>query len=446
MIALEEKEFALTERQKEAIDIIGSEAIFVLLYGGARSAKTFTIVRSIIWRALAVPKSRHAILRFRFAHLKNSIIYDTFPKVMDLCFPKCPHKLDKQDWFVRFPNGSEIWFGGLDDKERTEKILGNEYSSIYLNEVSQIQYRTVLLVKTRLAQVCRYERNGEIRELRLKMLFDENPPGKAHWSYKLFINKKDPVTGDELKKPGEYASLLMNPADNLENLSDVYLGMLDEMPKMQRDRFYLGKFADDNDHPLWTTEVLDANRVSEVPQLIRIVVAVDPSGAKDTQDEKKDPIGIAVAGLGIDGNAYLLEDLTLLAGPATWGKVAVEAYHRHSADRIVGEDNFGGAMVEYVIRAADSLVPYKNVRASRGKVVRAEPIAALTEQGKIKFAGRFDELEDELLEFTTEKYMGKKSPNRADAFVWAMTDLFPGLTKKETSYTGPISIPRAKRF
>lgn len=445
MIA-EKEEFKLTDKQREAIGIIGSPALYILLYGGSRSAKTFTIVRSIIWRALAAPKSRHAILRFRFAHLKNSIIYDTFPKVMDLCFPNCPHKLDKQDWFVRFPNGSEIWFGGLDDKERTEKILGNEYSSVFLNEVSQIQYRTVLLVKTRLAQVCKYERNGELRDLRLKMFFDENPPAKGHWTYKLFVEKKDPVTGDNLKKPDEYASLLMNPVDNLQNLSDQYLDILEEMPKLQRDRFYLGKFADDNDNPLWTSEIIDSNRVNDVPQLIRIVVAVDPSGAKDNLDEKKDPIGIVVAGLGIDGNAYLLEDLTLLSGPASWGKTATEAYHRHSADRVVGEDNFGGAMVEFVIKAADSNVPYKNVRASRGKVVRAEPIAALTEQGKVKFAGRFDELEDELLEFTQEKYMGKKSPNRADAFVWAMTDLFPGVVRQEKSNGGPLYIPRAKRF
>ena len=124
--------FKLTSKQDEAITLLGSESAYILLYGGSRSTKTFTILRTIVWRALAVAKSRHAVLRFRFNHVKASIVYDTFPKVMELCFPDVTYKLDKSDWFAVFPNGSEIWFGGLDDKERTEKILGNEYASIFL--------------------------------------------------------------------------------------------------------------------------------------------------------------------------------------------------------------------------------------------------------------------------------------------------------------------------
>ena len=97
----------------------------------------------------------------------------------------------------------------------------------------------------------------------------------------------------------------------------------------------------------------------------------------------------------------MLEDLTLNAGPATWGKVVASAYQRHKADRVVGEGNFGGAMVEFVIKTADPLISYKTVTASRGKVVRAEPISALHETGKVKMVGRFDDLEDELMSFTT---------------------------------------------
>ena len=160
-------EFKLTEKQHDAIDLFASPAMYVLLYGGSRSTKTFTIIRNIINRALLVRGSRHAVLRFRFSHVKNSVVYDTFPKVMELCFPGCPFKLNKSDWFVRFPNGSEIWFGGLDDKERTEKILGNEYATIFLNECSQISYSAYIIMITRLAQQCFYERDGERRELRL---------------------------------------------------------------------------------------------------------------------------------------------------------------------------------------------------------------------------------------------------------------------------------------
>lgn len=434
-----QKPFKLTDKQNEAIELLGSIAQYILLYGGSRSTKTFTILRTIIWRALAVDKSRHAVIRFRFNHVKASVIYDTFPKVMELCFPDVSYHLDKSDWFVTFPNGSEIWFGGLDDKERTEKILGNEYASIFLNEISQISYQGFLILITRLAQVCYY---GEGKELRQKMYLDENPPNKGHWSYKLFIEKKDPDSNQPLSNPDDYDSMLMNPADNAANLSEAYLKALQNLPKRQRERFWDGKFGDNTENALWTMDIIEKSRVSEVPDLVRIVVAVDPSGASDDENENNDAIGIGVAGIGIDGVGYVLEDLTLKAGPAKWGKIVASAYERHNADRVIGEQNFGGAMVEFVVKTANPNIPYKSVSASRGKVVRAEPISALHEVGKIKFVGTFPDLEDELLGFTTTGYTGSRSPNRADWFVWAITELFPGIAKPIQN-NGPIKIPMA---
>lgn len=445
----QDKPFKLTERQEEALGLIGSEVLYILLYGGSRSTKTFTIVRTIIWRALAVPNSRHAILRFRFSHVKASIFYDTFPKVMRLCFPHVPYKSNKEDWFVKFPNGSELWFGGLDDKERTEKILGREYATIFLNEVSQISYDSFLLMITRLAQQCFYKaRDGTTKELSLKLFLDENPPNKGHWTYKLFIDHREPKSKAPMVDPQDYGSMLMNPVDNLENLPDAYIRALQKLPKSQRDRFWLGKFADDSDNALWTAEIIQEARVNAIPDgvsLVRIVVAVDPSGAGDTNNENNDEIGIGVAALGSDGIGYVLEDLTLKAGPKKWGGVAASAYQRHKADRVIGEANFGGAMVEFTVRAADPNISYKAVTASRGKVVRAEPISALTELGKIKFIGRFDTLEDELCGFTQTGYIGEKSPNRADWFVWAMTELFPGMTARPEEPEN-YSIPTAKRI
>lgn len=442
-----EKPFKLTARQDEAIKLIAGSSPYNLLYGGSRSTKTFTAVRTMVIRALSVPNSRHAILRFRFNHVKASIFYDTFPKVMRLCFPGCPYKENKEDWFVTFPNGAEIWFGGLDDKERTEKILGREYATIFLNEVSQISYHAFLLMITRLAQVCHYMRGGVQKTLRLLMMVDENPPNKGHWTYKLWIEKKEPLSNTPLENPEDYDSLLMNPADNAENLDPVYLAALQRMPKQKRDRFWLGKFADNSENALWSSEQLEKHRVTEVPQLVRIVVAVDPSGAGDTDNEDNDAIGIGVAGLGVDGLGYVLEDLTIKAGPGKWGTVVASAYERHKADRVIGEGNFGGAMVEFVVKAANPNISYKSVTASRGKVVRAEPISALTDVGKIKFVGNFPELEDELCGFTTTGYIGERSPNRADWFVWAMTELFPGMAKRERpSDDTPITIPKLRRL
>src|ERR1700743_3618977 len=145
--------FELTARQQKATVLLGSPATHSMLYGGSRSGKTFTTSGPIIPRGLA-HKSRHAVLRYRFNHLKGSVIYDTLPKVMDLCFPGVADlsHMDKSDWFYKLPNGSEVWFGGLDDKERTEKILGQEYASMFLNECSQIPWASRNMAITRLAQ------------------------------------------------------------------------------------------------------------------------------------------------------------------------------------------------------------------------------------------------------------------------------------------------------
>lgn len=449
---LEKQEFVLTGRQAEAIDLISSDAKHILLYGGSRSAKTFVFVRSIVIRALIAPNSRHLIARFRFNSVKKSVMLDTFPKLMRLCWPDMTYHQDNVDFYVRFPNDSEIWFGGLDDKERAEKILGNEYATILLNECSQISYSNRLLLITRLAQKCPYIRNGETKFLRHKMYYDENPPNKGHWSYKLFFHKKDPVTKLPLSRPEKFSCLKMNPIDNKENLSEEYLEELDDLPKRQRDRFYLGLFGDETENALWTEDIINKSRVSEIPEgvtMLRIVVAVDPSGASDNEEENNDDIGIVVMGLGTDGNAYMFEDLTFHGGPAKWGKVVVNAFQRHGADRVIGEDNFGGEMVKFVVQTAaakeKAVVSYKSVRASRGKTVRAEPVSALHETGKIKFIGRFDELEDELTGFTTTGYTGAKSPNRADGFVWGIYELFPGLTKPEEKKVDH-TIPVLKRF
>ena len=434
--------FKLTSKQNEAVELFGSQAEYYLLYGGSRSTKTFSILRTIMVRALASPNSRHAVLRFRFNAVKSSVIYDTFPKMMKLCFPQVTYNLSKADWFVVLPNGSEVWFGGLDDKERTEKILGNEYATIFLNECSQISYAPYLLVLTRLAQKCFYTKNGERHELRLRMFLDENPPLKGHWTYKLFIEHQDPDSKKALFNPESYESKLMNPADNAENLPASYIKILENLPKRQRDRFWLGLFGDANENALWTTEIIEKSKVDAAPEFVRVVVAVDPSGADDDDNKNNDDIGIVVVGLGVDGLAYVLEDCTVKAGPATWGKVAASAYERHEADRVVGEVNYGGAMVAFVIRTANPNISYKSVTSSRGKILRAEPVSALHELGKIKMVGDFPELEDEMTACTTAGYTGAKSPNRLDAMVFAVTELFPSIGK-EKKEKKPRNSPRS---
>lgn len=428
--------FAFTAKQQEARKVLAGPATHIALEGGSRSGKTFLFTDSIARRASIAPKSRHAILRFRFNHLKASVIADTFPKVLALNFPHEVNRIgggmNKTDWYYEFLNGSQIWFGGLDDKQRTEKILGSEFATAFLNECSQISKEARDIVLTRLAQKVDRKVQGEAgTPLPLRMYYDLNPTNQGHWAYRLFHQKIDPETKLALSHPDDYAVFKLNPYDNAENLHAGYLDSLKGMSARFRKRFLEGEYADENPNALFSGSDIDKWRVLDgvVPEFVRIVIAVDPSGAGDSNNADNDAIGIVVAALGTDGNAYVLEDLTVKAGPATWGRIATSAYDRHTADVIVGEENYGGDMVRHTVQTARPRTNYKKVSASRGKVVRAEPISALYEFGKVRHVGNFPEMEDELQAFSTSGYTGPNSPNRADALIWALTELFPGMTK-----------------
>lgn len=441
----------LTAKQLLAEMILAGVATYIMLFGGSRSGKTFLIVRSIIIRAIKAPFSRHVILRFRFSHVKQSIMLDTFPRVMSKCFPDMAYKLDKSDYFATLLNGSEIWFGGLDDKERTEKILGKEYVTIFLNESSQISWNAVGLVITRLAQKVMQVIDGvEVGYLTPRMYFDCNPPSKLHWTYLLFIKHLNPDNDKTpVEHPERYAHFKINPEDNAENLTEGYIDTLKGLSLRLRKRFLAGEFADGVANALFTDEMIDKwreNDLNKLPKMVRIAIGVDPSGSDDADNADNDEIGIVAAGLGIDGNAYILRDHTIKAGPGVWGKVATRLYDDLQANIIVAEVNFGGAMVKQTIQVARPGTPFLAVTASRGKHIRAEPFSALYEAGKVRHAGNFPELENELTNFTTVGFVGSKSPNRADAAIWALTALFPGLTKPKEDNSQIQVIPTVSMF
>ncbi|WP_292519251.1 terminase family protein [Mesorhizobium sp.] len=220
--------------------------------------------------------------------------------------------------------------------------------------------------------------------------------------------------------------------DNAGNLAPTFLQAIrDKYEGTRLGRQELNaEILDDLPGALWTRDEIDKHRVSAFPDLRRVVVAVDPSGTKGQSDDG-DEIGIVVAGKGIDGRAYVLADRTCKLSPDGWGRRAVDAYYgrwsqtpdKVKADRIVAERNFGGAMVEHVIKTIEPTVPYKEVTASRGKVARAEPVAALYEQGRVSHVGSMPELEDQMCLIAPEGYVGEGSPDRADALVWALTEL-----------------------
>lgn len=433
----------LTERQQAAQSVCAGDSTHVMLWGGSRSGKTFLHTRNVVMRALKAPDSRHGIFRFRLNHLKASVFLDTFPKVMRLAFPGVEWTPHTQEMFVDLPNKSQIWFAGLDDKDRTEKILGMEFATLYFNECSQIPLGSVNTAMTRLAQLAQQEVEGaQPSPLKLRAYYDCNPPAKSHWTYRLFIEKRDPETRLQIRNPDDYSSFQINPTDNMANLSPEYLRQLENLPARMRARFLEGRFADANPNALFPEESIDKWRAMDgaPPTMVRVVVAVDPSGADDADNADNDEIGIVVVGLAQDGNAYVLEDCSVKAGPATWGRIATSAFDRHAADCVVGETNYGGAMVQQTIQVARPRTPFRKVTASRGKHVRAEPFSALYEAGKVRHVGMFPELEEELAGFSTTGYTGSRSPNRADALIWALSELFPAIVRPTTK--AEIVVPR----
>lgn len=405
-----ERLFKKTTVQEKALRLLTGPSRYVLLFGGSRSGKTFILVYAILVRALRAAGSRHAILRLHGNSVRQSVLLDTLPKVAKLAFPGLKFKESRQDQFVRLPNHSEIWFAGVDGEERVDKILGKEFATIYFNECSEIGYEAVNTVLTRLAQRT---------ALRNRAYFDCNPAGKSHWSYKLFVEKRDPVSGLALPFPQNYASMQLNPAENRENLPEGYLEeTLAGLSERQRLRFLEGRWLDDFAGALWTQEMIERDRVEAPPEEFeRIIVGVDPavSSGRDA-----DETGIVTVARGRNRHFYVLSDASMTGRPTEWAGRAVAEYHRFHADRIAGEVNNGGDLIETVLRSIDADVSFRAVRAMRGKIERAEPVAAFYEQRRVHHLGRFPELEEQMTTFRPES---GDSPDRLDALVWAVTML-----------------------
>lgn len=207
--------------------------------------------------------------------------------------------------------------------------------------------------------------------------------------------------------------------DNVANLAPSAIKMLKERyegTRLGRQELY-AEILEDIEGALFHGANIEQNRVELTPTLTRIVVSIDPAV---TSNASSDETGIVVAGRGEDNHYYILEDFSGIFSPDVWIKKAIECYYKFDADRIVCEVNNGGDLIEKLLRVQDVNVPYTSVRATRGKMLRAEPISALYEQDKVHHVGYFKELEDQMTSYTPYT---TKSPDRLDALVWALTSL-----------------------
>ena len=215
-----------------------------------------------------------------------------------------------------------------------------------------------------------------------------------------------------------------NTYDNKSNLAQAFINQIIsryEGTRLGRQEIE-AEILDDTPGALWRRSDIDATRVKEAPSMSRIVVAIDPAVSTN---EGSDNTGIVAAGKGDDGHWYVLADRSGIYTPDGWAREAIALYKNLGASRIIGEVNNGGDMIEHTLRNIDMNVSYKAVRASKGKAIRAEPVAALYEQKRVHHVGAFPQLEDELCTFTSDydRAKMKYSPDRLDAMVWALTEL-----------------------
>ena len=399
--------FEKTPKQVEANLLLQGDARHVLFRGGARSGKTALMFRAMMLRAEKVGKSRHLILRKHFAQVKQSVWYDTMPFVMDSCFTgdKSAVRYDRSDWFVTLPNKSEIWFGGLDDKERTDKILGKEYSTIFFNEISEMAYESVGIAWTRLAQK---------NMLKKRCYYDCNPPKHGHWSEKLFIQHVDPLSDDNspLENPEDFASIKVNPRDNAVNLDPSYIPqILEKLPPALRLRFLEGEYGSD-DRDIVRPEWIVPSASLELGTVNAKFSFVDPAYTEEARATANTcESAVITVGITPDG---LIHDIEVLHGMFSYHElknVCKSVYLRHGKAKnyILGIEKVAAQvwLQEDLMREG---IPCLAIPPDGDKVRRTISVTDLLEQGRCR-------INDRALSAQLIGFPGGKLKDLVDAYV-----------------------------
>lgn len=295
---------------------------------------------------------------------------------------------------VTFWNGSRAY---LYSAEEPERLRGPQNGFAWLDEIAT--YDKWADIWTNLSFGLRLGRDPRV--------IATTTPKPVKWMRELIADPGTIVT-----RGSTFDNRANLPASQLANFERIYGGTRIGRQELE------GQLLEESEGALWSRETVERARVRSAPDLVRVVIAIDPA---TTAGEDSDDTGISAFGIDAAGDGYVLADATCHLAPAQWAAKAVSQFDTWAADRVIGEANNGGDMVELTIRTDRRNIPYEKVHAARGKVARAEPVAALYEQGRIHHVGSFPALEDEMVNFVPGQM--KRSPNRVDALVWGASYL-----------------------
>lgn len=434
---------------------------YFLFYGGSGGGKSFFVMDLIIERAMLAPGSRHAIFRLTRNSCEKTLFDKTLHEVLDKAWPglKDQCEISLSQMTVTFPNGSKIFFDGLDENRMT-KVLGDEFNSIWINECNEdgLSYQQVSTLLSRLRA-----RSETVtgRVLTNKMFFDCNPRFYSDWEYKAFILKVNPEDGDALHNADQWIATKMEADANIDNLHPDYLESLKAGSAASRRRYVEGEWSDENQNALFTEKMFVQHRIPkpanvQTPEetlamlaeqgieIERVTIAGDPAV---TADPKSDLTGITVQAISSDEHIYVLDDLSDRYTPDAACKVIEKAYRDWGASRVIIENNQGGLWLESTLRKHFPHVPLKFVNANAttgGKASRAEPVAAQYERGIVHHVGSFKALEQQMCDYGSPASR-RKSPDRMDALVWGITELV-NLGHAPKSKSGSVILKPGNRY
>jgi PBSX family phage terminase large subunit len=384
---------------------------YFFLSSGRGAGKSFAVADFLLKLTY---DGQHTILYLRYTMVSASISI----------LPEFIHKIESyglehifevtQNEIINKQTGSNILFKGIKTSSGNQtaalKSIAN-VSTVVFEELEDLHDENVFDT---------IDLSVRHKNLQNRIICILNPSYKSHWSYQRFF-KIPKINHDFTGEKDGTTYIFSSYLNNINNLPESFIQTAEKAKRnniVRYNHLFLGEWLEDSEGILWNRNIIERQRIDEKPELVRVVVAIDPAGTKTMES---DETGIVVVGKSANGHIYVLDDVSGKYSPLEWATLSKKMVEKWNADCVVAEKNMGHDLVESVLKQIDKKTRIKLVNATKGKMTRAEPIYSLYEQGLIWHVGMFPQLERQMITFNPE--VNKDSPDRVDALVWGATEL-----------------------